>query len=237
MSGLRRVSDPALEALADEVRRSCNCPQLCLAAFEGAASWQGEEDALTQLFATDANPDPSLAHDLRGAPYLQDVQGAEERSLLVSLSDEGEALAAAWARTQDSSRLMGLGVDLCAAERFAPRTGRRDRARLLLTERERALAPSLWTDDLSLAHATIFAAKEAAFKATAAPLRRWYEKHDTELRFGVRHFVMEDALLERGTGRDGAAQRALDAMGIERIEIHYTRLGGMALVIACALAR
>jgi 4'-phosphopantetheinyl transferase EntD len=131
---------------------------------------------------------------------------------------------------------VGFGIDLCAANRFEGRPGRRDRAQLLLTEHERALAPSLWPGNLPLAYATLFAAKEAAFKATAAPLRRWYEKHDDELRYGVRHFVMEEPLLMSGTERNGAAQRALDAMGIARIEVRYAQIDGMALVAACALA-
>lgn len=187
------------------------------------------------LVAADACPAPSVAHDVRHAPYLQHPSGKERRDLLLSLSDEGDRLAAAWARVEEDSPLMGLGIDLCAAHRFEERPGRRDRALLLLTERERMLAPSLLLDDLPLAYATLFAAKEAAFKATAAPLRRWYEKHDDELRFGVRHFVMDEPLTERGTGRDGAAQRALDAMGIARIEVRYTQLDGMAIVVACAL--
>jgi hypothetical protein len=67
-------------------------------------------------------------------------------------------------------------------------------------------------------------------------LRRWYEENDDELRYGVRHFVMDEPLLMSGTGRDGTAQRALEAMGIARIEVRYAQLDGMAIVVACALA-
>ncbi len=237
MSEPRPISDPALPALANEVRECCGCSEIDLVAFSGASSWREREDALTSLISAGASLTPSVAHDERHAPYLQEPSGNERRDLLLSLSDEGEMLAAAWAQPGENSPLLGLGIDLCAASRFEPRPGRRDRARLLLAKRERALAPSIWPrpEDLPLAYATLFAAKEAAFKATAVPLRRWYESHDDELRFGVRHFVMEGPLVERGTGRDGAAQRALDALGIARIEVRYAQLDEMALVVACAL--
>lgn len=231
------ISDPALSALVRELRACCDCPEIGLAAFSGASSWRDCEDRLTGLVASSTSSNAlSVAHDARRAPYLQDPSGEERRGLLLSLSDEGDRLAAAWARVEEGSPLMGLGIDLCAANRFEARPGRRNRAKLLLTERERALAPSLWPDNLPLAHATLFAAKEAAFKATAAPLRRWYEKHDDELRYGVRHYVMDEPLLMSGTGRDGTAQRALEAMGIARIEVRYAQLDGMAIVVACALA-
>lgn len=230
------ISDPAIFALVRELRACCGCSEMGLAAFSGASSWRDCEDRLVGLVAADACPAPSVAHDVRHAPYLQHPSGKERRDLLLSLSDEGDRLAAAWARVEEDSPLMGLGIDLCATHRFEERPGRRDRALPLLTERERMLAPSLWPGNLPLAHATLFAAKEAAFKATAAPLRRWYEKRDDELRYGVRHFVMEEPLLMSGTGRNGAAQRAIEAMGIARIEVRYAQLDGMAVVAACALA-
>ncbi len=236
MSEPTPISAPALSALEHELRALCTCTEISLAAFSGASSWKDCEERLTSLIAADAFPALSLAHDVRHAPYLQNPSSGECRNLLLSLSDESDRLAAAWARAEEDSPLVGLGIDLCAAVRFETRPGRRDRAQLLLTERERALAPSLWPDNLPLAHATLFAAKEASFKATAAPLRRWYEEHDDELRYGVRHFVMDEPLAEHGTGRDGAAQRAIEAMGIARIEIRYARLDEMAIVTACALA-
>lgn len=229
------VSGPALSALVRELRACCGCSEIGLAAFSGASSWRNCEDKLTDLVTTDTGPTPSVAHDERHAPYLLNPSGEERRDLLLSLSDEGDRLAAAWAQVEEGSPLVGFGIDLCAANRFEARPGRRDRAQLLLTEHERALAPSLWPGNLPLAHATLFAAKEAAFKATAAPLRRWYEKRDDELRYGVRHFVMKEPLLMSGTGRNGAAQRAIEAMGIARIEVRYAQLDGMALVAACAL--
>lgn len=235
MSVPERICDPVLSALVHEVRECCGCQSVDVATFSGAPSWQHCEDQLTNLLATDACPTARLAHDLRGAPYLCDQRGEERSELLLSLSDEGEGLAAVWAQAEEGSTLMGLGIDLCAADRFEARPGRRDRARLLLTERERSYAPLLHPDNLPLAHATLFAAKEASFKATAASLRRWYESHTRELRYGVRHFVMEEPLLMSGTGRDGAAQRALDALGIKRMEIRYGQLDGTAIVVACAL--
>ena len=47
---------------------------------------------------------------------------------------------------------------------------------------------------------------------------------------------MDEPLLMSGTGRDGTAQRALEAMGIARIEVRYAQLDVMAIVVACALA-
>ena len=47
---------------------------------------------------------------------------------------------------------------------------------------------------------------------------------------------MEEPGLERGTGRNGAAQAAMDRMGIARVVTHCTEVCGMALVTAVALA-
>lgn len=98
------------------------------------------------------------------------------------------------------------------------------------------LVDTLAPKDPVYAKAALFAAKEAAFKATAAPLRRWYETHNDELLFEVRHFVMEEPGIERGTGRNAAAQAAMDRMGIGRIVVQHTQVCGMALVTAVALA-
>ena len=84
--------------------------------------------------------------------------------------------------------------------------------------------------------AALFAAKEAAFKSTAHPLRVWYQDHDDELLFEVRHFCMEELGAERGTARNGAAQAAMDRMGIARVVVRQAMLRDMALVTAVALA-
>jgi hypothetical protein len=176
-----------------------------------------------------------IEHDERGGPFAADAHGAERRHLLLSLSDEDGRLACAWAEVDDDSPLLGVGVDLCSAKRLVPRTDGRVIARLVLHEDERHLAHVLCPGDDPMGYAMLFAAKEAAFKACAAPLRRWYEAHDEELRFDLRHFVMRAPGLERGDGRNGAAQRAVELMGIKRIQTHHTVVDGQALVIGLAL--
>jgi 4'-phosphopantetheinyl transferase EntD len=106
----------------------------------------------------------------------------------------------------------------------------------VLHEDELALAPRLCPQDDLQAAAILFAAKEAAFKACAAPLRRWYEGHDEQLVFDLRHFVMREPGSMSGDGRNGAAQHALERMGIH-IRVHHTCIAGHALVVALALAR
>ena len=90
-------------------------------------------------------------------------------------------------------------------------------------------------DDLPFAFSVLFGAKEASFKACAAPLRRWYEHHEEELSFDLRHFCMERPGFERGDARDGAAQRALDILGIRELRVYWREVHGDALVVTAAI--
>ena len=255
------IIDPCIQQLDQATFAGLNCREHGIIALEGAKSWGVRDSGTIELPSDTGSIYLPLAHDERGGPYVRDRAGmqassaasdgnqgpaseltvasddpAEQRDLLISLTDQGNTIACLWARLPQATRIKGIGIDLTASKRFAKRPGgRRDLATLLLTEQERSLAHRIASHDLPHGYATLFAAKEAAFKATAAPLRTWYRTHDEQLRFEVRHFVMEELGVERGTGRDGAAQRAMDLMGIERIVIHHVRLGDMALVTAVAL--
>ena len=168
-----------------------------------------------------------IRYDERDAPYVPGDQ------VLVSLADEEDRCACAWATTTDQS-LVGLGVDLASPTDFADRPGAKRFIRAIFTKRERELAYDINRHDLPLAYATLFGAKEAAFKATARPLRMWYASHDDPLEFEVRDFCMSEYGLEDGTARHGSAQHALNCMGIDRIEVSFEEADGMALVVARA---
>ena len=242
MPSLTRIDTPALQALEQATFGGLGCVEHGLIVLTGAESWGAHERGHIQLPTAGGATTIPLAYDERQAPYALAADGTEDKGLLLSLTDEGEHIACLWARIEPGSPLRGVGVDLSDLGHFRerpprrPDQPRRDLARLLFTKRERELIDVLEPQDDLLAKATLFASKEAAFKATAAPLRRWYEQQDEELRYEVRHFVMEEPGLERGSGRDGAAQVAMERMGITRVVVRSAQVLDMALVTAVALA-
>ncbi len=235
---LRHVDTPDVRGLDTRTFEGLGCARHGVVVMQGAASWQAHERGFIELPTPEGNLVIPIRYDDREAPFAATTDGCERNDLLVSLSDEDDYLACAWAQTQPGSPLVGLGVDLSSSEHFEglgnPR--RRELALAVLTEGERRLASSLAQGGgQTLAESAVFAAKEAAFKATSQPLRRWYDTHDEELLFEVRHFVMHEPGIERGDGRNGAAQAAMERMGISRIAIHHVEVCGMALVTGVAL--
>jgi phosphopantetheinyl transferase (holo-ACP synthase) len=203
--------------------------------LRGASSWGAHQTGRIDL----PHGTFAVAYDEREAPYVPGEQ------VLVSLTDEGDYLACAWAlhaRESKKPSLVGVGVDLCSASDFEPRPGMERITRLMFSNQEHAIARALCErgslPGLPFAYAALFGAKEAAFKATAHPLRVWYAKHDENLEFEVRDFGMAGLEgnhgLERGELRHGAAQLALDRMGIERIDVTFEPIDHMALVVARA---
>lgn len=242
MPSMEHINTPAIRALEHETFAGLDCIEHGLVVLRGATSWGARDRGFIELPTREGTLRVHLAYDEREAPLAVREDGTEVPDLLLSLTDENDYLACIWARPAAGSPLMGVGVDLSSREHFRERPPRRDGrpardlSLLLFTETEQSLIPQLEPEDDILAKSALFAAKEAAFKCTASPLRRWYESHDDELLFEVRHFVMEEPGLERGTGRNGAAQAAMDRMGIARVVTHYTEVCGMALVTAVALA-
>lgn len=205
--------------------------------LKGAASWGAHERGSLTLPHPEQPLKLQISYDEREAPYVVAEHGRTERpGFLISLSDENDHLACAWAQTAEHSSLVGVGIDLASPADFGKREGTERFIALIFSERERALAAELYPDDPPLAFATLFGAKEAAFKATAAPLRAWYSTHTEALAYEVRDFGMTQRGIERGELRHGAAQRALDRMGITRIEIRHGAVDGLALVVALAYA-
>lgn len=196
----------------------------------GKSSWGARDSGHIELPHDGKRLALPICYDEREAPF---VPGDE---VLVSLSDEGMRCACAWTRRRSGSSLVGIGVDLSDTAPFGDRPGTDRLIDCLFSPWERELARRISPNDLSYAYAVLFGAKEAAFKATAPALRVWYATHDEPLIFEVRDFGMVDVGLERGELRRGAAQAALDRMGIRRLEIAYTKVDGMALVLACARA-
>lgn len=235
MNELLRIDEPAIDRLDEETFAGLGCVEHGVVVLAGDDSWHARERGQITLPTCDGSRSLTISHDERKAPFVTGGDGREQCDFLISLTDEGDRIACAWARVAPGSPLRGVGIDLCVSERFVPREGRRDFSRLLLTDHERELIPALGRSSEPVAKAVLFAAKEAAFKACAAPLRRWYDTHDEELLFEVRCFEMGELGLERGTLRKAEAQRAMDLMGIEQIRIHHTEIDGLALVTAIAL--
>ena len=236
MPKLQLIDDPSLAALADKTFAGLGCTEYGVAVLQGAESWGAHERGFLELPTKEGSLKVLISYDEREAPYVVDKTGNECHDLLLSLTDEGDYIACAWARTADGSPLLGVGIDLNATSHFLPRKSGKDYTHLLFTDREHELVAQLEPDDHMNAKAMLFAAKEAGFKATAHPLRVWYQDHDDELLFEVRNFCMEEPGYERGTARNAAAQMAMDRMGIARIVIHHEMLRDMAIVTAVALA-
>lgn len=236
---LARIESPALAQLEDETYAGLDCLEHGIILLEGAESWATRERGYLEL-PTESGPRRIyVEHDEREAPYALTPEGIEDKTLLISLTDDSNHIACAWVRVPDETTLVGVGIDLVAPRDFERQIGTRKRKsinELLFSEQERALMSQLGCPSTTMGYATLFGAKEASFKATAAPLRRWYDTHDDQLLFEVRHFVMTEPGIERGIARNGAAQKAMDRMGIATIVLHHAIVEGLALVTAVALA-
>ena len=173
-----------------------------------------------------------LTHDEREAPYMENAS-----DLLVSLTDEKGIAVCAWACPQADSALMGLGIDLASVEDFAGERGATFNY-LLFSKHERRLVASRYEESgrMEYGYAMAFSAKEAAFKACAAPLRTWYAAHDDPLEFEVREFELVDFSHVRGTLRRAEAQRAMGLMGVQTIALSHVELPGAVMTVAFALA-
>ncbi|MBQ9005739.1 MAG: 4'-phosphopantetheinyl transferase superfamily protein [Atopobiaceae bacterium] len=227
MPDLHVVKKEVTRALAHEALAGLGCTDFGIVVLQGATSWDDAREGLAF----------NVTHDERDAPFAVDDDGNELTNVKVSFSDENDYLAFAWAVTAPNSPLLGLGIDLASADDFGQSHPAAERfIKLIFSDDEHRIAEELPTGDRALSYATLFGAKEASFKSTSQPLRTWYQTHDQELSFEVRHFSMTMDGTERGEQRDGAAQRAMDHMGIGHIDVHYTRVENMALVIATALA-
>lgn len=178
----------------------------------------------------------TVTHDDRGAPLVAYANGQENEKLLISASDETDLVVLCWAELEGESELVGLGVDVVPIDDFAGERGAR-LCKLLFTERDRAAVESGWADRLEEGYAFAFSAKEAAFKACAAPLRTWYATHDEELSFDLRGFELDGAHRSTGTARHGEAGRAMDKMGIARVELTTLSFEGYILTFAFAIER
>lgn len=233
---LQRIDDACIDRLEAATFDGLGCDGFGIVVLRGADSWGAHDRGCIELPTQSRSLLVPIAYDERKAPLAIDQDGNEQTDLLLSLTDEVDYIACAWAHVREDSPLLGVGIDLNARSHFAPRKSGRDYTHLLFTDREKELVSQLEPDDPTLAKAVLFAAKEAAFKSTAHPLRTWYETHDEELLYEVRHFCMTEPGIERGEARNAAAQRAMDLMGIARIKVRYVELREMALVTAVALA-
>ena len=227
MPNLQVIQKDVTDALAREVFGPLDCEDYGIVVLKGVTSWSDAAEALPFR----------ISHDEREAPFVIDDEGREQSDIKISFSDENDYIACAWARTKVGSRLLGVGIDLASTDDFGDKPAAQRFISLLFSDREHEIAREAYEADPSFAYAMLFGAKEAAFKATAQPLRTWYDTRDEELAFEVRHFSMVDPGIERGEQRNGSAQHAMDRMGVSLISIHHVPLDGMALVVATALSR
>lgn len=236
MPRLEPVESPAADALAHAAFDGLGCEDFGIAIARGASSWGTRETGAIEIPRADTTLQLGILHDEREAPYVVGSDGHEAEQTLVSLTDEGETLACAWVRTRPGSPLLGIGVDLASSSDFDDRPFTQRFIELVFSDAERELVRTTWPDNLTIGYATVFGAKEAAFKATAAPLRTWYRSHDEKLGYEVRHFCLVSEHEAKGIMRNAAAQRAMEKMGVKRIVVHYTQTDDLALVVAAALA-
>lgn len=177
-----------------------------------------------------------IAHDDRSAPVPVGSHG-ERRDLLISITDEGPVRMLAIARVEQGSDVVGIGIDLCSTDDFEQDETGDHFAHLLFSDGEKALFDRM-EGPVPRRRARAFSAKEASFKATAAPLRRWYEGHDEELFFEAMDFELCEGNVTRGTARKRhpeRAQRACERMGIGLIEVSFMDYEDMVLCVAVAL--
>ena len=177
-----------------------------------------------------------VGHDERLAPVPLGRDG-ERRDLLISITDEGPVRMLAWAQVDAGSNVAGIGIDLCSTDDFRQDEAGDRFARLLFSDGEKSLIDQM-EGPVPHSRAMAFSAKEASFKATAAPLRRWYEGHDEELFFEAMDFELCAGNVTRGTARKRhpeRAQRACERMGIDRIEVSFSDYEDMVLCVAVAL--
>lgn len=199
------------------------------AIVRGKRSWGAHEAGRISFVYHGTQLELPISYDSREAPYVPGDR------VLVSLADEDDRCACAWA-TPRSKTLVGIGIDLASSVDFGDRPGSDRFIRAMFTERERQIARELHPNNLPLAYAKLFGAKEAAFKATARPLRLWYATRSEPLVYEVRDFCMDELGLECGNTRRHAAEHALNRMQISRIEIAFDEVDDMALVLARAYA-
>ena len=223
------------QLIANELLRSALSPygpDVCGTVAAAPHAW--DDDAMRLVPLTDGQR-LRVAHDEREAPYVVNGAGEEESALLLSLTDEDIMALCVWARMKPGSPVAGIGVDLASLEDFDGTRGARFN-HLIFPEHEQRAAERLCPERPALGYAYLFSAKEAAFKACAAPLRTWYRAHSEELLFSVLNFELgSDDRHEVGTARHAEAQAAMNAMGIRAIELHRTQIDDMALTIGLAL--
>ena len=207
---IRTVAEQLLEAASE---------RLCLA---DSAAYLG-------------NPYLLIAHDEREAPFLLGKDGLEDRTALLSRTDENDTVLTAWVRPATDSPVIGFGIDLVTLSDFEGEHG----AFLiehLLSEQDQLFVPEL-SPIASAASAYAFSAKEAAFKACSQPLRAWVDAGNDDLYFEVRGFELLDTAHEAGTARSAEAQAAMDLLGIRSIELMRASAGDLAVTLAFALSR
>lgn len=140
MSSLTRIETSHVSALDKQTFANLGCATHGVVVLKGAASWGAHERGSIELPSSEGKIVVPLAYDEREAPYALDEHGKEATNLLLSLTDEDDYIACAWARVSDASPLMGVGVDLSSRSHFEERPIRssgkpaRDLSLLLFTE-------------------------------------------------------------------------------------------------------
>ena len=188
MPELRHITSSALDELSREAFESAEVERAAIVVLQGARSWGAHERGAITLPDDGGTLVFPVSYDAREAPYTVDEQGLERT--LISLSDEEGYLACVWARPCQGSSLVGVGIDLASPRDFDTSERGRRLTELMFTDAEHDLVNATFSSNLPYGYAVAFGAKEAAFKATAAPLRTWYRSHTEELSYDLRHFSL-----------------------------------------------
>lgn len=210
-------------------------PESSPSATELLGSLLEGHDVLEYGVIANGEDEPLILHDRQGAPFVATNSGMEDRSMLVSDTDELDERLLAWVRVPKNSDVVGVGIDISLTEGLECDRRGNHFARLLLTTGERMIV-NMTPGPVPLLRAQVFAAKEAAFKSVSVAVRRQIEMHERLPKFGVRDFQLYSDGTMRGTARKWSAERAIRQMGIKSIRVAFGTYKGMALCVAVALA-
>ena len=227
-------ADDLARALEDDVEGGLRGSRLVLEVSQSASARRGrvscaEHDAAARTIAF-GNTAALVVHDRRGAPYALTRDGEPDASLFVSCTDEDAWRVDALLLHGDGAPWLGMGIDLCSVDEFTDTPSNRRFWSRTFTEAELAVASGVHSA-LALSRAWLFAAREAAFKATAAALR---ERERAGAAVPTYSFANFEVVSTHEAVPIGRAKAALDELGLGSLTLASTVLNGRALVLALA---
>ena len=130
--------------------------------------------------------------------------------------------------------VLGVGIDIAPSHDFTGPAGKRFSRLLFLPQELASIEDAPCEREIALA--SLFAAKEAAFKCTSSAMAALPQDVQSGIHFESRDLEIRGSRAI-GIERIGNAAEGLARMGIGCITLNYAVLDDMALVIAFAQAR